>query len=247
MRLPSWGRRENSAMAVAGSLRRFGAWMADPNKRASRMSSFRRHSIRTLQFFCVINMVQEYVCEVSTCTGASMLPTLSYEGDLVLHLKLPFYKRIAHLLPDKVGGGRGHLTPDIGGVKGKLDPAMSTGIAVGDLVVSVSPNDPSRFVCKRILGLAGDTVLLDPRVEPSDEHASLWQQGRNAKDTNVVGLSNDKGQAQYIVIPKGHVWLCGDNLANSTDSRHYGPVPLGLIRGRVIARVSKHRLRHTVW
>ena len=33
------------------------------------------------------------------------------------------------------------------------------------------------------------------------------------------------------------MWLQGDNLADSTDSRYYGPVPMALIQGVVFARV----------
>ncbi len=40
-----------------------------------------------------------------------------------------------------------------------------------------------------------------------------------------------------VVVPTGRVWLQGDNLHNSTDSRVYGPVPHGLIRGRVLCRI----------
>lgn len=39
-------------------------------------------------------------------------------------------------------------------------------------------------------------------------------------------------------IPPGHVWLEGDNPENSKDSRHYGPVPLAAIQGRVVGIVS---------
>ena len=39
-------------------------------------------------------------------------------------------------------------------------------------------------------------------------------------------------------IPKGHVWLQGDNLANSIDSRDYGAVPEATLKGRVLARVA---------
>jgi len=86
--------------------------------------------------------------------------------------------------------------------------------ARGELVTLPSPLDPSRIVCKRILGLPGDIVCVDPTglKAPSTEH---------------------------VFVPKGHLWLVGDNASISRDSRDYGPVSMALVGGRVVARVSK--------
>ncbi|KZT75187.1 LexA/Signal peptidase [Daedalea quercina L-15889] len=82
----------------------------------------------------------------------------------------------------------------------------------GDLVTYLSPLDPTRMVCKRIVGLPGDVICVDPTGElaPSTEH---------------------------VVIPRNHVWLSGDNAPLSRDSRVYGPVSMALIKGRIVARV----------
>ena len=40
-----------------------------------------------------------------------------------------------------------------------------------------------------------------------------------------------------VTVPPGHVWLQGDNMSVSRDSREYGPVSRGLIRGRVRYKV----------
>ena len=87
----------------------------------------------------------------------------------------------------------------------------------GELLVLLSPLDPQRFVCKRVLGLPGDIICVDPTGEkaPSTEH---------------------------VVIPKGHVWIIGDNASASRDSRTYGPVPMGLIQGKLKARVRSESL-----
>ncbi|XP_071617974.1 mitochondrial inner membrane protease subunit 1 isoform X2 [Heliangelus exortis] len=79
-------------------------------------------------------------------------------------------------------------------------------IRKGDIVIVKSPNDPKSNICKRVIGLEGDKVCTS---NPSDFLKS------------------------HSYVPKGHVWLEGDNLRNSTDSRCYGPVPYGLIRGRI--------------
>jgi len=82
----------------------------------------------------------------------------------------------------------------------------------GDLVTYISPIDPTRIVCKRLIGLPGDIICVDPTgtYAPSTEH---------------------------VVIPKGHVWLAGDNADYSRDSRLYGPVSMALIKGKLWGRV----------
>lgn len=56
----------------------------------------------------------------------------------------------------------------------------------------------------------------------------------------VTALPGDKVRTGFVstdVVPRGHVWLEGDNSSNSLDSRSYGPVPQGLIRSRALLKV----------
>ncbi|KAG8223730.1 hypothetical protein J437_LFUL003636 [Ladona fulva] len=56
----------------------------------------------------------------------------------------------------------------------------------------------------------------------------------------VIALPGDRvswGLFYSDVVPRGYVWLEGDNKNNSTDSRNYGPVPQGLILGRAVCKV----------
>lgn len=47
-----------------------------------------------------------------------------------------------------------------------------------------------------------------------------------------------------IWVPKGHVWLEGDNKNHSKDSREYGPVPYGLIHSKLLYKLySKNGLK----
>lgn len=92
-----------------------------------------------------------------------------------------------------------------------------TDVQIGDVIVLVKPTDPDQIVCKRITGMPGDTVIIDPSNDSVDE----------TKRQN----SFDK----YITIPEGHVWVTGDNLPYSLDSRTYSALPMALIRGKVVA------------
>jgi len=92
----------------------------------------------------------------------------------------------------------------------------------------------------------GDIVLVDRRVQPREvvrgdvvNSATFRKNFHVCK--RVLGLEGDELMRPEweapITVPPGHVWLEGDNPDNSTDSRHYGPLPVDLIRGKVVARV----------
>jgi len=125
----------------------------------------------------------------------------------------------AHIFADKVGwicmvDGPSMLpTMSVSG-EVVLENRMVTldRLARGDLVTFISPLDPTRIVCKRIVGLPGDVICVDPSgmLAPSTEH---------------------------VIIPRNHVWLSGDNAVHSRDSRIYGPVSMALIKGRLVAKI----------
>lgn len=102
----------------------------------------------------------------------------------------------------------------------------------GTLVTATSPLDPSHHICKRVIGLEGDIIALDPSRTSSSRKRGM--EALTEGDSEVVGLREG---GEWIEVPKGSVWLAGDNLSNSTDSRDYGPVPLAMIRGRLVAVV----------
>ena len=39
------------------------------------------------------------------------------------------------------------------------------------------------------------------------------------------------GRRDYVQVPRGHLWVEGDNEHNSNDSNHFGPVASGLVDG----------------
>ncbi|PAV22751.1 Signal peptidase [Pyrrhoderma noxium] len=87
-------------------------------------------------------------------------------------------------------------------------------ISRGDLIILSSPREPKQEICKRVLGLPGDTICVDPTGESSP----------------------DIPTTEHCIVPPGHIWIIGDNASNSRDSRLYGPVPIGLVKSRVVLR-----------
>ncbi|BCS19322.1 putative mitochondrial inner membrane protease subunit 1 [Aspergillus puulaauensis] len=87
-------------------------------------------------------------------------------------------------------------------------------IEVGDVVRFYHPSFLGVNGAKRVIGLPGDFVCRD-----------------EALSTGVGG------NGEMIRVPEGHVYVGGDNLPWSRDSRNYGPLPMGLINGKVIARI----------
>ncbi|XP_026765044.1 mitochondrial inner membrane protease subunit 1 [Galleria mellonella] len=112
---------------------------------------------------------------------------------------------------------------------------------VGDLVVCSGPSmEPT---------LESNNILLTEHISPKLQRLRrgdivISKSPNNPKQNickRIVGMPGDKVRGHFPkrsqIVPRGHVWLEGDNSSNSADSRIYGPVPQGLIRSRVVCRV----------
>lgn len=81
-----------------------------------------------------------------------------------------------------------------------------------DIVIAIHPNEPKSLICKRLVALSGDTVLMNLAENPESDRETIF-------------------------IKPGRCWLEGDNFTNSTDSRNYGQIPVGLIKSKVLVRI----------
>ncbi len=95
----------------------------------------------------------------------------------------------------------------------------------GDLVVFRSP-DGGALAVKRIVGLAGDRVAIEDGVLAIDGHVQ--------REPYVDHATVDSVYFGPVVVPRGDVFVMGDNRADSHDSRDYGAVPRRSLIGRVL-------------
>lgn len=105
----------------------------------------------------------------------------------------------------------------------------------GDVIVFGLPQEPSRSLIKRIIGLPGDLVTIgrdqiiiidaahpggfiinEPYLDPADRGGA-------------AGIS--------VVVPPGEYFVLGDNRKVSADSRLWGFLPRSDIAGRVLLRL----------
>jgi len=102
----------------------------------------------------------------------------------------------------------------------------------GDVIVFIYPLDPSKDFIKRVVAMEGDTVRIVDK--------KLYINGSPVSDTHAV-YSDDavlpsEGQTGNnfgpVTVPKGDLFVMGDNRDNSLDSRSWGFVPLEKVRGK---------------
>lgn len=105
----------------------------------------------------------------------------------------------------------------------------------GDVVVFGLPEDTSRDLIKRVIGLPGETVVLqgDSVSIINKEHPNGFTLSEPYLDPADLGGASDMrvtlGPDQYFVL--------GDNRRVSADSRLWGTLPRKDIIGRVILRL----------
>lgn len=84
---------------------------------------------------------------------------------------------------------------------------------------------------KRVIGLPGDHIeIKDGKVYINDIELDEPYLKDNVKTEAVQGVFTN------IVVPQGTVFVMGDNRGNSTDSRHFGCIPVEKIESKVLVR-----------
>ena len=98
----------------------------------------------------------------------------------------------------------------------------------GDVVVFSSVDDRNTDLIKRVVAVAGDRV--------SVRTGRLFIDGKPQREPFTNKKFPDRSFSAPITVPKGHVFVMGDNRSNSSDSRVFGPLPKENIEGEAFLR-----------
>jgi signal peptidase I len=101
----------------------------------------------------------------------------------------------------------------------------------GDLVVFESPpneGSQTKDLIKRVIGLPGETV---------ESRDGLIYINGQALEEPYLQPDVTTGPMEKVTVPPDHLWVMGDNRANSRDSRFFGAIAEDLVIGRAFVRV----------
>ncbi|MGE4298501.1 MAG: signal peptidase I [Desulfovibrionaceae bacterium] len=151
--------------------------------------------------------IRGFVVQAFKIPSGSMLQTLQIGDHLLVNkfiygVKIPFTDKI--LIPV--------ATPDH-----------------GDIIVFEFPEDPSKDFIKRIIGLPGDTIEV--------RNKALYRNGEKLDEpyvqhTDPSLVTSIRDNMEPITVPEGKYFVMGDNRDESYDSRWWGFVDRGKIKGK---------------
>lgn len=103
-----------------------------------------------------------------------------------------------------------------------------------DVIILKYPREPKTFYIKRIIGLPGETIEI--------EHGNVTIRNKDNPrgfilDQSFVAPNHVSDDSYNITLRDDEYFVMGDNRAQSSDSRSWGPLPRSLIVGRPLIRL----------
>ncbi len=93
----------------------------------------------------------------------------------------------------------------------------------GDIIVFRNVDNPDEDLIKRVVALPGDKI--------AEVNGKLFLNGEPQKEPYTNKELPDRSSFAKTTVPENHVFVMGDNRANSADSRYFGPLPEKNIEG----------------
>lgn len=94
----------------------------------------------------------------------------------------------------------------------------------GDVVIVETKNAENKKIIKRVVGLEGDLIQIKDGV--------VYRNGELLNETYTKEPAFE--EFDEMVIPKGEIFVLGDNRNNSSDSRYFGTFTYDQVKGRVV-------------
>jgi signal peptidase I len=175
-------------------------------------------------------LLQAFAIKPYKIPSGSMEPTLHVRDRVLVNR---FSKRILGNEP-KVGDITVFHPPvgadDQGG--GSQCGDSSAGDGTGMPCDRATPKRSKQSFIKRVVAVGGDTIAI--------RNGRVIRNGRATKEpfaAACVSLNGDDicNFPKTITVPKGYVYMMGDNRGNSDDSRFWGPIPTSWVIGKAFA------------
>jgi signal peptidase I len=212
-----------------------------PAPRASVAIRGRALIMSVLPALAIFLGARQLLAEAFRIPSGSMEPTLLV-GDWLFVNKLRFGPHI----PFTNRNLPGYARPTRGDITVFVSPPQ-------DVTIRITPDEVTPTLVKRIVGVAGDTLLMrygrltvNGIVMPSPNAFSLpdsaadepqaifmWQHQIEIRGSRFGPPVPTPSLHEWgpLVVPSGTFFMMGDNRDNSIDSRYYGPVPRANLRG----------------
>jgi signal peptidase I len=98
----------------------------------------------------------------------------------------------------------------------------------GDIVIFKFPGDKKTDYIKRCIAVEGQTIEVRGK--------NVMVDGVVQEEDFIKHMGGNLPRRNYgpVTVPKGHIFVMGDNRDNSYDSRYWGPLDKKLLRGKAL-------------
>jgi len=101
---------------------------------------------------------------------------------------------------------------------------------LGDVIVFKAPPDPDKDYIKRVIGVPGDTILIENGIVYVN--GKILDQKKFLPSTTETHGGSFLKEGATITVPPESYFVMGDNRPGSSDSREWGYVPFKYLVGK---------------